>query len=122
MSSVNLTLIQVFLVVLIGLEKSNELIGMPPTVTVEHWIKTPCHPDGESVYSHTWTYGGNQDYRIRLDYIFDTLPQAFITNGIADDLVIPAAFVDKFMNGIRRSWIAMASDAKEYLLSKHLIS
>jgi len=98
--------IQVLLVILIGIEKSNQT-GTLPTVTVDHWVTTRSHPNGTEVYSEIWMYGNNQDYSIPLNYIFETVPPPFVTNGIAHDLVIPGALVDKFMNSIRHAWVAM---------------
>jgi hypothetical protein len=106
MSLVNLNVIQVLLVVLIDITKSH-LMGTPPTVTVEHWTRTQRRPNGESIYSEIWPYNNNQDYHIRLDYIFDTVPPPFITNGIPHDLVITGAIVDNFMARIHQSWAAM---------------
>lgn len=104
MSWLNFNVIQVLLVVLIDITKSRVT---PPTVTVEHWTRTQRRPNGECIYSEIWPYNNNQDYRIRLDYIFDTVPPPFITNGIPHYLVIPSAIVDNFMARIRHSWMAM---------------
>jgi len=106
MSLVNLIVMQVLLVVLIDITKSH-VTGTPPTVTVEHWTRTQRRPNGEYIYSEIWPYNNNQDYRIRLDYIFDTVPPPFITNGTPHDLVIPGAIVDNFMTMIRHAWVAM---------------
>ncbi|KIM85552.1 hypothetical protein PILCRDRAFT_816751 [Piloderma croceum F 1598] len=95
----------VLLVVLIDIKKPHTT-GMP-TVTVEHWRRTERRPYGEFIYSEVWPYTDNQDYRIRLDYIFDTIPPQFITDGVPHDLVIPDAFVDRFMSDIRVGWLAM---------------
>jgi hypothetical protein len=105
MSLVNLILIQVLLVVLIDIKKPCTT-GMP-TVTVEHWRRTEHRPYGEFIYSEVWPYTNNQDYQIRLDYIFDTIPPQFITDGVPHNLVIPGAFVDRFMSDIRIRWLAM---------------
>lgn len=92
---------------LIDIDKSG-VAGVPPTVTVEHWRKTPGQPHGASIYSQLWTYGNNNDYHIALDNIFENLPQAFINaNGTAMDLVIPAALVDNFMGDLYDAWVNM---------------
>ena len=92
---------------LIDIDKSN-IAETPPTVTVEHWTRTQRRPYGESIYSQLWTYGNNRDYRIPLDYIFESLPPVFINaNGTAMDLVIPAALVDNFMVDLRDAWVNM---------------
>lgn len=106
MSLVDLNVIQVLLVILIDITKSH-VMGTPPVVTIEHWTRTQCRPNGESIYSEIWPYHNNQDYHIRLDYIFDTVPPPFITNGILHDLVIVGVIVDNFMARIRQSWVAM---------------
>jgi hypothetical protein len=98
--------IQVLLVVIIDIAKSC-IPGALPTVTVEHWITTLQRPKGRFVYSEIWPYKNNDDYHIRLDYIFETVPPPFVTNGIPHDLVIPGAIVDNFMNDIRDAWRAM---------------
>jgi hypothetical protein len=102
----NLNLIQVLLVILIDIKKLNQT-GALPTVTVEHWARTQTRPNGTFVYSEIWMYENNQDYSIPLDYIFETIPPLFVTNGIAHELVIPGALVDEFMNNIRHVWVAM---------------
>jgi len=96
----------VLLVVLIDIQKSN-ITGTLPTVTVEHWKKTLRHPNGDLIYSEIWPYNNNQDHHIRLDYIFETVPPPLIINDIPNDLVIPGALVDNFMNDIRNAWVAM---------------
>jgi hypothetical protein len=102
----NLNLIQVLLIILIDIKKSNQT-GALPTVTVEHWARMRTRPNGTFVYSEIWMYENNQDYSIPLDYIFETIPPPFVTNGIAHELVIPGALVDEFMNNIRHVWVAM---------------
>jgi len=106
MCLVNLNVIQVLLVILIDIKKSH-VMGTPPMVTVEHWTRTQRHPNGEYIYSEIWPYNNNQDYHIRLDYIFDTVPPPFINGGIPHDLVIPGAIVDNFITNIHHAWEAM---------------
>ena len=106
MLSVELNVIQVLLVVLINIEKPH-VTGKLPIVTVEHLRRTQHHPHGKFIYSEVWSYDNNQDYRIRLDYIFETIQPQFTTNGIAGDLVIPGALVDRFMDDIYHGWLAM---------------
>jgi hypothetical protein len=107
MSLVNLMLIQVLLVILIDIRKPRTGTTGMPRVTVEHWRRTERSPYGEFIYSEVWPYNNNQDYRIQLDYIFETIPPQLITGGIPHDLVIPGALVDRFMSDIRVGWLAM---------------
>ena len=104
MSLANVILIQVLLVILINIHMSNDA-QIPPTVTVEHWTRTPYRTN---VYSEIWTYRNNQDYWTPLDYIFKPLPQALRNaNRMAIDLVILAAHVNAFTNKLHHTWVHM---------------
>jgi hypothetical protein len=96
--------IQVLLVVIIDIARSR-ILGTLPMVTVEHWIKMPQRPKGRFVYSAIWLYNNNNNYHVHLDYIIETVPPPFVSNGIPHDLVIPSAIVDNFMNDICNVWM-----------------
>jgi hypothetical protein len=106
MSSFNLNLIQVLVVVLIDIKRPH-VTGRLPTMTIKHLRRMQHHPHRKFIYLEVWPYDNNQDYQICFDYIYETILPQSITNGILHNLVIPGALVDRFMDDICHGWLAM---------------